>query len=114
MVKILKTTLVAWFITFGFLLSGCSHHSIKPGWAETIATITESAQMPDGSYAYTITFYADKSTAVNQQGEPIKGPIEQHYFQQTKLAIEGQKLKMRYDIEEPIFNVLLEDIEFVE
>jgi hypothetical protein len=96
-------------------LLGCSsHYSKKPGWAETVGTISESAQMPDGSYAYTIMFYADKSTAVNDQNEPIKGPIELHYFLQKKLAVQGQTFKMRYDIEEPIFNEILEDIKFVE
>jgi len=83
-------------------------------WIETIGTITESAKMNDGIYAYTLQYEVIGGNARNLDGELIQGLLPQHIFNVEKLAIKGQQIKLRYDKDEPMFYELLENIKFTE
>ena len=104
---------VVLIISCALMLYGCTNPESKSGWAETTGTIT-GFEMDDGSYAYTLLYDADQSIALDPDGNPIKGPISKIYFQQTKRAVSGQKVKMRYNIEEPTFHEILESVDFIE
>jgi hypothetical protein len=87
--------------------------SNNSNWTETIGTITESAKMNDGTYAYTLEYNVVGGSAINMDGELIQGKLPQHIFNVKKQAIEGQKIKLRYNKEEPMFYELLEEIVFI-
>ena len=82
-------------------------------WVETTGTITGSEQMPDGTYAYTLLYEVVGGNVKNMDGELIQGPLSQAIFNNTKQAIKGQKIKLHYQKEEPMFYEFLEDIKFV-
>jgi hypothetical protein len=84
----------------------------KIPWVVTTATISESVKLPDGSFAYTLLYNVDKSNARNRDNKPIIGPLDQHIFGLTKKAKKGQKLKLKYNQDEPMQFKLLEDIIF--
>jgi hypothetical protein len=81
-------------------------------WVTTIATISESVKLPDDSYGYTIVYNVEKSTARNRDNELIIGLLKQYVFGLTKKAKKGQKLKLKYNQDEPMQFKLLEDIIF--
>jgi hypothetical protein len=109
---VIKTT-IALLLVCAALLSACVSHSRELIWAETTGKITNVTLLNDGTYAYTLVYNADRSTARNADGVLIKGPIPQHYFGQAKKPVDGQKIRMRYMIEEPVIFELLEYIRFV-
>lgn len=83
----------------GLLLAGCT--TTDQMWAVTTATIEPfySDEVGDG---YVITYEAPKSTAINANGELIKGPIDQ-YVSGIDKPVKAQKVQIRYQIDEPIF-----------
>jgi hypothetical protein len=92
-------------------------HDVNDGkWVETVGTIIESGQMPDGVYAYTIQYnvIGIGSHAVNMEGDLIQGLLPQHIFGGTKQVKQGQKLKLKYEADDPMHYELLETIVFVE
>jgi hypothetical protein len=80
-------------------------------WVETFGTITESTRMEDGIYAYTLEYNVVGGNAKNMDGELIQGILEQYIFNVKNLAIVGQKIKLQYYKEEPMFYELLEKVE---
>ena len=124
--NIKNVVVLSLLVSFGLLISNCSNIKEKyrsdseisnkdqDNWVETIGTITESIQMDDGTYAYSIEFIVLGGNAKNIDGELIQGPLTQHIFGVGQLAIEGQRINLRYSSEEPMFYELLEDIKFVE
>ena len=123
--KVLKITQI---ILIGLLLTNCSStkqysspnkeisENLQPNyknskWVETMGTIIESSETPDGNFAYTISY--EIIPFVNMDGELNNGPLIQHIFGLDKKVIEGQKLKLHYLKKEPICYELLEDIKFV-
>jgi hypothetical protein len=123
--NITKVLVLSLLVSMGLLISNCSAIKHKysldseisnrnqVNWVETVGTITESVQMNDGTYAYTIEFIVLGGNAKNIEGKLIQGPLIQHIFGVEKKAIEGQILKLRYSKDEPMFYELLEDIKFV-
>ncbi len=99
-------------LLFSFTLLGCIDSIKKEQWVETTGKITESSSIPDGSYAYTLTYVVTGGNAHNIEGKLRQGPLSQHYFGQTKKAKEGQLLKLRYSKEDPMHHQLLDDIQF--
>ncbi len=83
-------------------------------WVETVGTIIESGQMPDGIYAYTLQYNVVGGHAVNMEGELIQGLLPQHIFGGSKQAKQGQKLKLKYEVDDPMHYELLENIIFIE
>ena len=124
--NIIKAVVLSQLISLGLLITSCStikhkynsdleiSNKNQANWVETIGTITESVQMDDGTYAYTIEYIVLGGNAKNRDGELIQGPLNQHIFGVEKKAIEGQRIKLRYNKEEPIFFELLEKITFIE
>lgn len=94
------------------IISESTNTSIDGKWVETIGTITESAQLPDGVYAYTLQYNVVGGQAFNMEGDLIQGPLPQHIFNVPGKAIAGQKVRLRYMTDEPIFYELLEKIRF--
>jgi hypothetical protein len=90
-----------------------STHLNNLDWVETIGTITESVEMSDGTYAYTLQYDVVGGDVKNIDGDLIQGPLPQHIFNVGQLAIKGQQIKLRYEKEEPMFYELLEDIKFI-
>ena len=74
-------------------------------WAETTAEITPFYYESTG-HGYTLTYDAPESVAINQEGEPIKGPIDQDVINLEFPVIE-QKIQLRYQKDEPILFQLL-------
>ena len=83
-------------------------------WVETVGTIIESGQMPDGNYAYTLQYNVVGGHAVNMEGELIQGLLPQHILGDSKQAKQGQKLKLKYEADDPMHYELLESIIFIE
>jgi hypothetical protein len=81
-------------------------------WAETKGTIMNVTRLDDGTYAYTLTYTSDQSTAHNSDGEKITGPLSQH-GSKIRQPVDGQTIRMRYLREEPIIHELLEDMKYV-
>ena len=81
-------------------------------WAVTTGQITKVAKLDDGTYGWTLVYSAEKSTATNADGQPIKGPIEQHFLGKPRKAVDGQKIKLRYRRDEPVVFELLEEIQY--
>jgi hypothetical protein len=70
--------------------------------------------MDDGTYAYTLIYTADRSTARNADGDPIRS-IEQHRCCLMKEPAYGQKLRVQYMLEDPSFySDIIDKIQFVE
>lgn len=93
-------------------LAGCNQE--KSEWAEAKAVISNVEQiegMTTPSYGYTISYDASESTATDNEGKAIKGPIEQHGMLDKK-PINSQKLKLRYRRDEPVMFELLEEMKF--
>jgi hypothetical protein len=81
-------------------------------WVETFGVITESAQMPDGVFAYTLQYEVVGGHAINFDGDLIQGPLPQRIFNAPGLAVKGQKVRLRYAANDPINYRLLEQIRF--
>jgi len=88
----------------------CFINNSDEKWVETDGVITESSQMPDGSFAYTITYNVKAEGAKNIYGEEIKGEIPQHIFGLNEKVIKGQVVKLKYDKTEPMYYILLDDL----
>jgi len=91
---------------------GAGSTQTSENWVETFGVITESAEVADGIFAYTLQYEVVGGHAVNFEGNPIQGPLAQHIFNAPGLAIMGQKIRLRYAADEPMDYVLLEDIQF--
>ncbi|PIE40656.1 MAG: hypothetical protein CSA49_07330 [Gammaproteobacteria bacterium] len=74
----------------------------QPKWLQAEATIKSVAQVSEGMYAYTLSYPATGSKAVNAAGEPIAGPIVHNVFGLTYLPKAGQTLTIEYLAEEPL------------
>jgi len=108
--------LIPFLIVFG--LSSCTKKEkvevqVKDdAWVETTAEIVNIDIFEDNTWMYSYRYEVTESTAVNNEGIPIKGPIEQHTMIEGKKPIPGQKIKMRYRKDEPIIFELLEEVKF--
>ena len=100
------------FLITSLLLVSCVNERDNSTTVETFGIITESVKLPDGNYACTLTYHVTKSTAYNHENELIQGELSQHIFGLNKLAVEGQKIKLRYNLNEPIDYQLLEKIRY--
>lgn len=85
-------------------------NSIK--WKETTGVILDSANTPDGNFAYTISYNVKGGNARNMEGDLIQGELAQHIFGVKMLAVKGQKVKLRYNIDEPMLYKLLQPVKF--
>lgn len=100
------------FLISALLLTACKEDP-KPAteeWAETKGVIS-NVESIDGRYAYMITYDAPESTAVDQAGKEIKGPIEQSGLFEKK-PVNKQEIKLRYRRDEPVMFELQEEIKF--
>ncbi|WP_263078648.1 hypothetical protein [Endozoicomonas sp. Mp262] len=79
--------------------SGCAGQR-ENLWAQTTASIVPFID-PDGEPGFTIIYDAPESTAINAEGQAIKGPIEQHVVKR-QAQVEEQKIKIRYLRDEPV------------
>jgi hypothetical protein len=85
----------------------------KDNWVEAVGVVTESTQMLDGTYAYTLEYDVTGSDAVNIDRESMQGPLPQFLFNVTSKAVEGREMKLQYDPENPNFFEILEGMEFI-
>ncbi|MGI9276682.1 MAG: hypothetical protein ACR2PT_17790 [Endozoicomonas sp.] len=85
------------------LLGGCADY--RGAWAKTTAKL-EPFSDPDMGNGYKITYLAPESTAINDQDEPIKGPIDQ-YVTGIDKPVKAQSVQIRYQKDEPVFFELL-------
>ena len=72
----------------------------KSSWAEVTARITPFYD-EDHGHGYTVTYDTPESTAVNQEGHPIKGPIEQHVTG-VQRPLQEQDIQLLYLKAEPV------------
>lgn len=101
------------FLICCFLLIQCSD-SQKPKqeeWANSTATLTQVEYDAAYGYMYTLEYAILESTAVNQEGKKITGPIQQHSLDKKK-PILNQQIPIQYLKEEPIIFKPLKRIEF--
>ncbi|MCE2715678.1 MAG: hypothetical protein ACK4V2_01080 [Pseudomonadota bacterium] len=100
-------------LLIGILLGSCDSHqeSLKDEWAYTTATITQVEYDAAYGYMYTLEYATPESIAVNQKGEKITGPVQQHALDKNK-PILNQQILLQYLKEEPIMFKLLKPIEF--
>ncbi|PIE42710.1 MAG: hypothetical protein CSA50_08970 [Gammaproteobacteria bacterium] len=84
-------------------MAGCNPpESTASTWYQTEATIKSATKLDDGVYAYSLAYPATASTAVNEAGEPITGPITQNVFGLSYLPKAGQTLAIEYLVNEPL------------
>ncbi len=81
-------------------------------WKETMGVILDSANTPDGKFAYTISYNVKGGNVKNMEGELIQGDLAQHIFGVKMLAVKGQKVKLRYNVDDPMFYELIQPIKF--
>lgn len=82
------------------------------GWAFAMGEIEEVADLGNGKFAYTLSYPISETEAKglkNADGKPIKGPIRQHVMSDDAPAV-GQKIRVIYQIDEPIMHRLLDPI----
>jgi len=89
-----------------------SNTQTAENWVETVGVVTDSAQMPDGVFAYTLQYEVVGGHAVNREGDLIQGPLPQMIFNAPGLAVKGQKVRLRYAADEPMNYRLLDQIRF--
>ena len=100
-----QTTLLTVYICLVGALLG-SNVLADEGWSVTMAMIEPFSEPEIG---YEIRYEALESIAVNTEGKPIKGPIEQ-YVMGIKKPVKAQKVQIRYQIDEPIIFELLSEL----
>ncbi len=88
------------FLVFLIAISLAAVASGQSNWAETTATITPSYS-EDTGHGYNLTYEIPESTAVNQEGQPVKGPVNQHVTGIDKPVIK-QTIQLLYQKEEPV------------
>lgn len=81
-------------------------------WVKTTGEITGVEKIEEGYYGYSVTYDIDKSYAFyNFEGELVEGPITSMIF--SELApIDNQKIKLKYDSEEPAFFEFIDDVKW--
>ncbi|PIE39052.1 MAG: hypothetical protein CSA52_00070 [Gammaproteobacteria bacterium] len=82
--------------------STASSRSTVSEWQQTEARIESATELGDAMYAYSLSYPATASTAVNEAGEPVVGPIVQNVFGLTYLPKTGQTLTIEYRTDEPL------------
>ncbi|PIE43453.1 MAG: hypothetical protein CSA50_04895 [Gammaproteobacteria bacterium] len=101
--KIYPSTLVA---LLALQMAGCnppaSTQPTTSKWYQTEAKIESATELSDAMYAYSLSYPATASTAVNEAGAPIVGPIVQNVFGLTYLPKTGQTLTIEYRTDEPL------------
>lgn len=81
-------------------------------WIETTGEITGVEQIEEGYYGYSVTYDIDKIHAFyNFEGELIEGPITSMIFTDSP-PIDNQKIKLKYDSEEPAFFEFIDDVKW--
>lgn len=80
-------------------------------FAETTATIT-SSKAKDANFDVKISYHADESIALDANKKPIKN-IEQVWVDKRE-PVSGQKIRIKYKIDEPIIFELIDKIKYVE
>ena len=108
-------------LVFCFLFATCKpaaadsltllERMMTASWAESTATIT--VEPYKGQYSYKIKYEIPESTAINNEGKAIKWPIEQYGISDKK-PVNKQKIKIKYNPEEPVEFVFLEPMRFEE
>ncbi len=93
----------AFIVLLALQVVGCNpSEPAASKWYQTEATIKSATKLNDGMYAYSLSYPVTASTAVNESGEPIAGPIVQNVFGLTYLPKIGQTLTIQYLANEPI------------
>ena len=71
-------------------------------YIETTASIVCSeTKIDENNFSCIITYKAEASTAVDQDGKPIKGPIEQQFLTATPKEYKSE-VKIKYMQNEPV------------
>ena len=94
----------------------CKKEETKPTktnqWVTTSAQIINVTPFEKGTWTFSYRYIVNESTARDQDGKIITGPIEQHTLIKGKRPVEGQKVKIRYLRNGPIIFELLEKVKF--
>ncbi len=95
--------LVVLGVAVGAYWSWTSRAPDTAAWRETTATITDVQRLDDGTFAYAIRY-----TPEGENGEPIA----QYALGVPQEPVDGQSVKMRYRVQEPVIYELLEELKW--
>jgi hypothetical protein len=102
--------MVNWLLYLLSILSACEGPNADTKWAETEAEISSEEKFED-KFIAVIRYNAPESTAVNQEGKPIRGPIQASWLDKKK-PVDHQKIRIKYLKEEPMIYKELDKIRY--